>query len=118
MADVSDLMRLVLAGTDAHVYVKDSNFHFVYGNAAVARTLQTTPEQMIGKADVDFVDEPSACPFREADQRVLATGKPEVLLTEIFVNGERLAFEDRKFPVQLPDGSQGVGGIAFLRRDQ
>ena len=49
---------------------------------------------------------------------MLATGEPEVLLTEIVVNGERLAFEDRKFPVQLPDGSQGVGGIAFLRRDQ
>ena len=118
MANLSALMRSVLAGTDAHVYVKDSSFHFVFGNAAVARTLHTTPEQMIGKADVDFVDKESASPFREADQRVLATGEPEVLLTEIVVNGERLAFEDRKFPVQLPDGSQGVGGIAFLRRDQ
>ena len=63
MANLSALMGSVLAGTDAHVYVKDSSFHFVYGNAAVARTLHTTPEQMIGKADVDFVDKELASPF-------------------------------------------------------
>ena len=111
------LLEVVMANTDAHVYVKDANFRFVYVNAALAHTLQTTQEALIGKIDADFVDEGSALPFRKADIEVLESEKSISLETTIQVKGHRLSFEDRKFPITLPDGSRGVAGIAFLTEE-
>lgn len=109
------LLEAIADGCGAHIYVKDEDFRFVYGNDAVAATLRTTPKDMLGCQDVDFVDPEAAYPFREADIRVLQTGEPETLITVISVNGKKLAFEDRKFPITLPNGRKGVGGIAFTR---
>ena len=115
MDNTLTILETIASGTDAHIYVKDENCHFVYCNEAVARTLRSTPEEMIGKADIDYVDEAAAYPFREADLRVLSSGEPEILKTEISVYGRKLAYEDHKFPVTLPNGRKGVAGIAFRR---
>lgn len=114
MNEALDLLRRLAGATDAHLYVKDEHCRFLYGNAAVARMLSTTPEAMVGQTDADFVDETAARPFREADHKVLATGQPETLCTRVVIDGRAVLFEDRKVPIALGEGRMGIAGIAFI----
>jgi len=114
MNEALDLLQRLAGSTDAHFYVKDGHCCSLYGNAAVARTLATAPEAIVGQPDADFVDETAARPFREADHRVLATGQPETLHTRLMIDGRAVLFEDRKVPLALGEGRMGVAGIAFI----
>ena len=104
MNEALDLLQRLAGATDAHLYVKDEHCRFLYGNAAVARMLSTTPEAMVGQTDADFVDETAARPFREADHRVLATGQPETLRTRVVSMAVRCFLKIEKCRLLLGKG--------------
>ena len=70
------LLRTVIDLIPDYIYVKDRNSKFIVNNAAVARNLGFSPEDVIGKTDFDFFPEDLARQFFEDEQQVMASGKP------------------------------------------
>ncbi len=70
------LLRTVIDIIPDYIYVKDRNSKFIVDNAAVARNLGFTPEEVIGKTDFDFFPRDLAQQFYDDEQQVMASGVP------------------------------------------
>ncbi|MEN9574567.1 MAG: hypothetical protein RL514_2422 [Verrucomicrobiota bacterium] len=85
------LLRTVIDLLPDHIYVKDTQSRFLLANRGVALAMGVAgPEQLIGKADLDFYPEGDSALFRRDEQDVLA--------------GHALL--NKEEPVVHPDGSQ------------
>jgi PAS domain S-box-containing protein len=87
------------------IYLKDRELKYVFVNRALTELYNRPAEEFIGKDDFMISAPEFAGQIREADQKVLDTNAP--VESEIHV-GDRV-FMSIKFPVELADGSFGVG---------
>src|SRR5437588_12528037 len=71
-----DILQAVVRATPDAVFVKDLEGRYVLVNQAAARFLGKSPEEIVGKHDLELYPEETARRFIEDDQRVLATGEP------------------------------------------
>jgi PAS domain S-box-containing protein len=69
-----DILKAVIAATPDAIFVKDLDGRYVVVNAAAARFLGRTPDEIIGKHDLELYPEDTARRFMADDQEVLATG--------------------------------------------
>lgn len=91
------------------IFLKDENHRWVFVNQAFADLYNIEPENMIGKTDIDYVDQESADRFAESDNYVLKTGKVFVSWEEIsFQNNQIIAFVTYKKKIVGPDGKNYV----------
>ena len=60
------------------IYFKDLQNHFILVNKAHVDALNLTPEEVIGKSDLDFFPREIAQKYYADDNRVIKTGKPIV----------------------------------------
>ncbi len=109
--------RQVLDIVPQFFFAKNQEGRYVLANRAIAEAYQTTPEEMIGKRDEDFVDPESAKRFRKSDLEVLESGGAVTYLGEddmIDLEGRRRYFDIIKIPFERA-GSQdpAVLGIAL-----
>eukprot|EP00903_Cladosiphon_okamuranus_P003971 g3969.t1 len=70
------LLEGVMEGTTDAIYVKDLEGRYQFMNSAGARLANLTPQEVIGKTDMDLLPEESARIFRQMDEDVLATDGP------------------------------------------
>ena len=101
------LYKSILDSSADLVFLKDASFKHLLVNQAIADFFGKTQEDIIGKTDFELMDEPSALLCRQSDQEALSQNKTMILVEKI----HNEYWEIHKFPVLLPDGSQGVGGI-------
>lgn len=96
-------------------WIKDSHGRYVYANRAAARQFGTTPLDILGCCDSNFVSPEAAMEFRESDQHVLSSMR-RVQLYESHQDesgSERHALVS-KFPIPVADGDPPlVGGVAI-----
>jgi len=87
------------------IFAKDSQSRHLIANRACAAANGLTPEQMIGRTDLDFVpDRAQAEAFMQDDQEVIASGKPKFIAEERLTNaaGETRIFQTTKIPFAMP----------------
>src|SRR3954447_11216153 len=71
------ILRAVIEATPDAIFVKDLEGRYVLVNAAAARFLGKSPEEIVGKRDLELYPEETARRFIEDDRKVLATGRPQ-----------------------------------------
>jgi PAS domain S-box-containing protein len=111
-----EALRTVISMTPGNVYWKDPHGNYLGCNKNVADVLQlTTPEEIIGRSDIDVIGAGLAAKAREIDMEVLTT-KKEKCLEEYGFNsdGTPATYLTRKTPLFDRNGKiQGVLGISF-----
>jgi PAS domain S-box-containing protein len=70
------ILRAVIEVTPDAIFVKDLEGRYILVNAAAARFLGKSPEEILGKRDLELYAEATARRFIEDDRKVLATGRP------------------------------------------
>jgi PAS domain S-box-containing protein len=70
------ILSAVIEATPDAIFVKDVEGRYVLVNGAAARFLGKSPEEIIGKRDLELYPEETARRFVEDDRKVLATGRP------------------------------------------
>jgi len=71
-----EILQAVIDATPDAIFVKDLNGCYVVVNAAMARFLHKTADDIIGKHDLELYPEETARRFIEDDRLVLASGEP------------------------------------------
>jgi PAS domain S-box-containing protein len=103
-------------------YVKDRNSRFVITNATLARVLNTTVENILGKTDFDFFPADLAQRFFNDEQLLIQTGIPVLDKEEIIFDqqGNRVVLLTTKLPLYDKTGSitgfVGTGHIITERK--
>ncbi len=108
------LHTLVAAIPDL-IWLKDDKGVYLACNPAFERFFGAVEAEIIGKTDYDFVDKEMADLFREKDQEVMASIKPNVNEEWITFadDGSRALMETTKVPMIALDGSLiGVLGVS------
>jgi PAS domain S-box-containing protein len=70
-----DILRAVIEATPDAIFVKNVEGRYVVVNQAAARFLGRSPEEVLGKHDLELYPEATARRFIDDDRLVLATGK-------------------------------------------
>ncbi|MBI2429565.1 MAG: PAS domain S-box protein [Ignavibacteriales bacterium] len=118
-----NLMRTIIESIPDEVYVKDQRGRFLLANSACAKALEavgiTSPEELIGKTDLDILSEEVARVQYEREQELVASGKP--------ILGETVTLRDpatgnlvrsiliRKIPLRDPSGA--IVGLVGVNSD-
>jgi PAS domain S-box-containing protein len=111
------LLRTVIDNVPDFIYAKDVNGRFVVANIAVARNLGMTPDQLLGKHDLDLFPQDIARSFHEDEQALIRSGQPLVDREEIVTDatGRARDFLTSKIPVLNEAGR--VTGLVGIGRD-
>src|SRR5207248_9492840 len=70
------ILQAVMEATPAAIFVKDLEGRYVLVNEAAARFLGKSPDEIIGRNDLELYPEEDARQFIEDDRKVLASGQP------------------------------------------
>ncbi|HHQ4554139.1 TPA: sensor domain-containing diguanylate cyclase [Aeromonas veronii] len=113
MAEQHQLLEIILANVDAHIYMKDSLHRFLYVNQKVADLLGLPAEQIINRRDDEVIPAASACQLWRLDNRVFESGElqaGEEMLTD--PEGNQHYYWSVKVPFLLGDGTPTLIGIS------
>ncbi len=103
----------IIENTPAVVYALDLNERFIIANSALAKVLNTTPEQMIGKRRHDLMPKEDADWHEANDRKVIEAGKAIELEEASQLNGRSITWLTSKFPLRDAQGKiYAVGGIS------
>lgn len=72
-------LNTILNSVDTHVYIKDCNLRYVYGNGRICELFGKTPEALIGCTDTEFFDKNTCLNLRRNDLRVIEGGERVVI---------------------------------------
>jgi len=89
------------------IFVKDEQFRHIIANQSLAAFFGKTETDIIGKTDFDLLPEYVAKAGSISDRQTINTRS--AIITEQQI-GSRI-YETTRFPLPLPDGKTGVGGI-------
>jgi PAS domain S-box-containing protein len=101
------LYKSILDSSNDLVFLKDPDFRYLMVNKANADFFGKTQEEIIGKTDFDLLPETNAQSCRITDEEAIHKNQTIINVEKI----ESDYWETHKFPVLLPDGNVGVGGI-------
>jgi PAS domain S-box-containing protein len=112
---VSILFEEMLRQIPGYAYYKDVHGAYITANQAFCQVLGTTPEQILGKTDFDFISVEQASKYRYEDQRILS-GKDPILVIEedTLIEGQATFVTYRKVPIKNDQGDiVGLIGLGF-----
>lgn len=108
-------LNTILDSVDAHIYIKDCNLRYVYGNRRLCELFGVTPQELIGAADGDFFDRNSYSLLRQNDLRVIEQGERVVCEeNDMRVKGKTTeTILSIKVPLRSPEGKiEALCGIS------
>lgn len=125
MRTSSAMLRTVIDSTPDWIFIKDLEFRFLLANRSLAQVLNCTPEDFIGKDDLEMghprelvLGDPAKGirGYRADDREVMETGQPKVIEAEpALVHGVPRILNTVKVP--LRDGEGRVCGLLGYVRD-
>jgi two-component system, cell cycle sensor histidine kinase and response regulator CckA len=113
-----NLLRALIDSIPDLIYVKDVTSRFVLVNTALARFLgMAAPEEIVGKADLDYFPHELAAQYYAEEQAILQSGKPLINREESVVNqaGDTRWLLTSKMPLRNREGQ--ITGLIGLGRD-
>ncbi|MCP4021495.1 MAG: PAS domain S-box protein, partial [Desulfobacteraceae bacterium] len=110
-------MTTLLAAIPASIYFKDTNLNYVTANKALADLIGTTPDEMIGKNDLDFFPKEQAEAYRKDDACVIEGGNALIGVEESITDKDGNTFwvQTTKQPIKGNDGQ--VAGLVGMTMD-
>ncbi len=108
------LRQLVELASDA-IFIKDRGGRYVFINPAGARALGSSPEEVVGKTDLEIFGERTGRDVIRYDQLAMTSRKPIHYEARQDVQGEERVFTTSKFAYVSPVGD--LLGIAGITRD-
>ncbi|QIN78174.1 PAS domain S-box protein [Rubrobacter marinus] len=117
LAEERNLLRTLVDNMPDYIYVKDTDSRFVMNNAAHARAIGATEEELAGKTDFDVFPKDLAARYHEDERAVIETGAPLVDKEEPVESRELGRRWLSTTKVQLGNGSGGVTGLVGISRD-
>ena len=116
LRDKDELLRRVIDLAPIFIFAKDRQSRFLFANRAAAEALGMTPEQLVGRNDLELGRSPAeAEAFMGDDREVIASGKPKWVPEETLTDSEGRVrvHQTIKIPFQAPGtGDPGVLGVA------
>lgn len=99
-------------------FIKDEQGRMMFLNKVMADAFDTSPEEMLGKNDFDWLPLETARKVMETDRRIVATGIAEQQI-EMVTTGDGKEYEWLvvKFPISTPERTM-LGGIGVDIREQ
>lgn len=116
VSNYRELVHTILETTSEAIYAKDLEGRYLLANAAAARLVGRTPEEVLGKQDPQILFPEDAKTLTERDRSVLAAAKTlsfEEVLT--VASGERRTFLSTKGP--LRDAAGNILGVFGMSHD-
>jgi PAS domain S-box-containing protein len=72
-----NLLRTLAETFPHHIYAKDTQTRFIFGNMAVAQGMGVKgPDELIGKTDFSFYPEECAAQYHQEEQAIIQSGRP------------------------------------------
>ncbi len=109
------MLSTLIDNVGGYIYVKDTNYRYQFGNAAVCKLFGITAEQLVGCEDTRFLDAETAAKLRANDRLVIEEGK-RLEAEEEHVSvpaGTKRMYLSVKMPLRRADGSiYGLCGIS------
>lgn len=97
-----DYLRTVIDHIPSMVFTKDTNGRYLMANQSVATVYGTTPQELIGKSDIDFNSNlEEVTHFHEDDMEVIKSQQVKFIPTELVTNtaGETRYYQTVKVPL-------------------
>lgn len=113
----AELVAAISHASPDVIFAKDRSGRLLFANPATLRLVGKPAEQVLGRRDADFIDDPeAACRVMENDQRIMASGQEEEI-EEIVPgpDGSYRVWLSRKMPYR--DGEGRVVGLLGISRD-
>jgi PAS domain S-box-containing protein len=112
--DCAPLQQAVLDGTPDPIFLKDRECRMVMANPAMLRAIGKRAEQVLGKTNREYVDDPEVGrALLEHDRRVLETGVAESMEETLPGPGGVRIFLSTKSPYRDPEGRTiGIIGVS------
>ncbi len=107
-----DFLQAVVDGAPDPIFVKDREGRFLLANLRMAKVYDTDPAAMMGKTDAHFVARDLAATLRDSDQRVMLSGKAELVEERLLEGGEWRTYLSAKAPWRRNGEVIGLIGVA------
>lgn len=107
----SRMIRALIDHLPQRIFIKDRESRYLLVNKTYANDLAMTPEQVVGKSDLDFFPPELAQRYRTDDRRIMESGEGEAF-EEPYVHGWL-----RTTKVPMRDESSAVVGIVVIFDD-
>ncbi|MEI6137736.1 MAG: PAS domain S-box protein [Mariniphaga sp.] len=106
------LNRSLVEHLPQRIFIKDINSTYLSCNANYANDLGITPEQIVGKTDIEFVPAQLADAYRADDRTVMETGRLKNIVEPYLLGGVEHWIQTTKVPYHDEQGKIiGVLGI-------
>jgi len=116
LRDNAAILHTVAEDTQDLIYVKDVDGRLVMANPAMVRLLGKPLGEVIGRTDIDLLDDPAqAKRIREIDHRVMQGRATEYVEEEMTAGGRLRSFLSTKVPYANEEGE--VIGLIGISRD-
>jgi PAS domain S-box-containing protein len=125
LAEERNLLHTVINASPDWIFIKDQTHRFCLVNQAYASLFQVSPEELVGKTDLDVGipeelvkgnPEKGIRGFWPDDQEVMESGEPKYIAEEpALVNGRPLVLSTVKVP--LPDAQGKMWGVLGFVHD-
>ncbi|MCF3098459.1 GGDEF domain-containing protein [Aeromonas australiensis] len=113
LTEQHQLLEIILANVDAHIYMKDSQHRFLYVNQKICALLGLPAEQIINRRDDEVIPATSACQLWQLDNRVFETGELQAGEESLSDSeGKQHYSWSVKVPFNLADGTPPLIGIS------
>ncbi|MBT0663451.1 PAS domain S-box protein [Geobacter pelophilus] len=97
--------RILLDNIPRSIFLKNQDSVFVACNRRFAQILGSSPEEVAGKTDFDYLPQQEADRIREDDLRIMANGVSEEFIEQVSAHGRKLSVHTCKSPVRDERGS-------------
>ena len=110
LQEQSRFLRQIIDLNTSLIFTKDENCNFILVNKVLADAFGATPDEMVGKSDKDYNEDPEQVHnIRRDDLEVLRTRRPKFVPEEPItgtVNGETRWYQTIKVPLISEDGQR------------
>lgn len=115
LAAAHQQIQSIVDNTPAIVYAFDPEERFVLANSAIAKLLNSTPAQMIGKSRHDFMPRADADWHETNDRKVIEAGRALEFEEQSELQGRSITWLTTKFP--LLDAAGKIYAVAGISTD-
>ncbi len=113
-----NLLRTLIDNIPDRIYAKDTESRFILCNkAVVTRMGMSSPDDIIGKSDFDFLPHELAARFRADEQAMIQSGQPLINREEPMDSASGITRWNLATKVPLRDSQGNIIGIVGVGRD-
>jgi len=115
-----NLLLTLINSVNDHIYVKDTDGHFVLVNDSILNALDIdSQDEIIGKTDFDYMPSGIAQRFRESERKIIETGQP-IIDWELPYQSPTSSEPDQWWlitKVPIYDEDDNISGIVGMNRN-